>query len=62
MRDHEPRDTSRQKADLGAPATMVTCPGAPHRFGGSIGTDTASDVQSRVLAWLDAHIEPGTDR
>ena len=46
----------------GAPATMVTYPGAPHWFGGSVGTDTASDVQSRVLAWLDAHIEPEAGR
>lgn len=40
----------------GTPVEMVTYPGAPHWFGGAVGTAYEEDVQQRVLTWLDHHL------
>lgn len=42
----------------GRPVEMVRYPGAPHWFGGAVGTAYEEDIQQRVLDWLDRHLVP----
>lgn len=44
--------------DQGSPVSLVRYPGAPHWFGGAVGADYESDVQQRVLDWVERHVAP----
>jgi dipeptidyl aminopeptidase/acylaminoacyl peptidase len=46
----------RALKEQGTPVEMVRYPGAPHWFGGAVGTAYEEDVQRRVLDWLDRHL------
>jgi dipeptidyl aminopeptidase/acylaminoacyl peptidase len=51
----------RALREQGTPVEMVRYPGAPHWFGGAVGTAYEEDVQQRVLDWLDRRLDVTTD-